>query len=288
MLPKFTNMLKKIYITELAVSVLGFMLLYLIYTYVPFGQPKPVQGTDIGGFIEQLLFPIVFIFIASSLILITLNLEKRNFVKKILIIGFGAGIFFAFIFTYIIGTPETQMQQLFRNLFALFVLSIGSVTSVTLLATKYMRITSKTTATGATLFLISFLFNMFVFTLVLLTYTIYTFGIIGFFFLITLVHSLFAVRYNKNVDCEKGTFRVIDIVELKKDERHRTDSKTEIHAVHQDKENKGKTVTIYPKTGRAMLEADQLEPGDFFKCFYFVKSNKKEDTIYICREMKKL
>jgi len=257
-----------------------FSLLGIIYYFIFIGDrftSALVQKSFIAQF-PELLFLAIFVFIIGSLFLISISLEKRLFTSKIIIIGISAGIFLSYMYLFLFGKSDIEGSQIEQNMFLLFILLIGTISSVSLISAKYMRVTYRTTVTNAILFLIAFVLSVSIQTALLLNsigLSLYVF--LAHFVLSILLYTILLFRTKHPICDGRDVFKVTDLITGK---QKGIDSKLTIEA----RDSKSRKITLYPKTGRASFEADRLEPGDSFECEYF----KKEDDVYIVRELKKL
>jgi len=270
----FNDIDKAVFYVSILLTITIF---YYLITGTAFTITTP-NKTNIKGFAEYLVIPIFLTYSLTSLVVISLTLNKRGQSRKISLLGIGAGIFISFLILFTVGNENDAFDVILNPIFGAFALSFGSIASITILVSRFTQTTMKTSITSVVLFLIFFTFSATVFGNFLLFFPSGTYFFLLLFSILTAVlFPTILAKENVKYDGRGVTFQVINI-EIVDD---KDTKKLVIKAV---KKGGRVTSTLIPRTGRSLLVTDGLEPGDFVKCHYLNGGKNK----YIVREMEKL
>ncbi|MBN2331286.1 MAG: hypothetical protein JXC85_05725 [Candidatus Aenigmarchaeota archaeon] len=264
-----------------AIIVVALVLTVTIFFYLFSGAPFTIAtptNTNIKGYAEYLILPIFLVYSLTSIIVISVTLNKRGLLRKISLLGLGAGIFISYLLIFVIGNENLTFDSMLSPIMSYFAISFGSIASITILVSKFSQTTMKTSITSVIIFLIFFTFSAMLFGNLLIFFPLLTFFFVLLFSILTLITIPFVFSTDDiKYDGKDVKFKVINV-----DILNGGGSKKLV--IKARKEGEKTISTLIPRTGRSLLVTDSLEPGDFIKCHYLYGGEKN----YIIREMEKL
>ncbi len=277
--------IRNVHLVTIFLSIIGLVLTFWL--------ADPISATPTQGYFENIeamviTAPIIFVFLSSLLLLLLLGIDKVDFIPKLLVIGFGMGIVVPVVVILIptfLNIMEIPQELAVEIVLSIMTIIAGSVASLTIITPRYLGISNKTSTAAAIAFLSPFIpFSIMTPYNLIHIKGLFVNTLYGYFFAVFLIIFIrgWLIR-NEFVHCHDcGNFRVVDIDRRMDQKKEYTESKFKIIAENLED---GNMHTLYPKTGRSVFQADNLEIGDEFKCYFMIRKFKSGEVIYLIREL---